>query len=123
MQDKQTNGHIPERGNDARPSTPERSTNGQATDLHPDQELVYRLKSAIDQRGRYSFRLNDIAAGFASGRNVTPTTARQTIEKSFIEQLGLSPQQYLDRHYDERRQQGQEVTRSRQRNNGQDRGR
>ena len=123
MQDKQTNSHVSERGNDARPATPERSSNGQATDVHPDQELVYRLKSAIDQRGRYSFRLNDIAAGFASGRSVTPATARQTIEKSFTEQFGLSPQQYLDRHYDERRLLGNEISRSRQRNNGQDRGR
>lgn len=108
------------------PETPpalERKPNGHAPDLHPDQELVYRIKSSIDQRGRYSFRLADMSAGFASGRNVSPTMARQTIEKSFIEQLGLTPQQYLDKHYDERREQGLEVRPSRQRNRNQDRGR
>ena len=123
MQDR--NNMAPERSPETSP-TPEHKSNGQATeatDLHPDQELVYRIKSSIDHRGRYSFRLNDMAAGFASGRHVTPTMARQTIEKQFMEQLGLSPQQYLDKHYDERREQGLEVRPSRQRNRSQDRGR
>lgn len=102
-------------------TSPERKPNGQAPDLHPDQELVYRIKSSIDQRGRYSFRLNDMAAGFASGRGVTNTAARTTIENRFTEQMGMTPQEYLDKHYDERRAQGMEVRPARQRN--QDRGR
>lgn len=91
----------------------ERKTNGQAQELNPDQELVYRLKAAIDSRGRYSFRLQDMTAGFAAGRGVSNTIARQSIEDNFTKQIGLSPKEYLDRHYDELRQQGQENTNGR----------
>ena len=109
MSDQLPEGRQNERQNPA--DAPSRKPNGH--DLHPDQELAYRLKSAIDQKGRYSFRLNDLAAGFASGRNVSHTMARQTIEKQFSEQMGMSPQEYLDRHYAERRQKLQEIERSR----------
>lgn len=101
----------------------ERQHNGNGRELTPDQELVYRIKAAIDARGRYAFRLGDMAAGFAAGRDVSPTMARQTIENRFKEQVGLSPKEYLDRHYDELREQGIEVRPERQRNNGQSRGR
>jgi hypothetical protein len=101
-----------------------RSSNGAGTELHPDQELVYRLKTAIDQRGRYSFRLDDMAAGFAAGQGISNAAARRAIEDRFTQQMGQSPQEYLDRHYDERRELDQSSTRSRpERGNGSDRGR
>jgi hypothetical protein len=84
----------------------------------PDQELVYRLKSAIDQRGRYSFRLNDMAAGFAAGKQTSNAEARRSIEDKFTEHTGQSPQEYLDHHYAQR-QQG----RGPESDNGMDRGR
>jgi len=112
------------RGNDAPQPGDERQRNGNGSELHPDQELVYRIKNAIDSRGRYSFRLADMSAGFAAGQNISNAAARRTIEDRFTEQLGLSPQQYLDRHYSERRQEnGRESTRPRQRDHGQDRSR
>ena len=111
MNEKQNSGNTQQRGN------------GNAPELHPDQELVYRLKAAIDQRGRYSFRLNDMAAGFAAGQGISNAAARRAIEDRFTDQVGRSPQEYLDKHYDERRQQGQETvrSRSRQRDRGDDR--
>lgn len=78
-------------------------TNGSAPELSPDQELVYRLKAAIDQRGRYAFRLNDMAAGYAAAQGISNAAARSAIEERFTQALGKSPQEYLDRHYDERR--------------------
>ena len=72
--------------------------------ITPEQELIYRLKTAIDDRGRYSFRLNDMAAGLAIGRGVSKDVARQAIEKSFEDHVGVSPKQYLDRHFQHRDQ-------------------
>ncbi len=117
MQEKR-NG--PERGNEMLP-TPERKPSG--LDLHPDQELAYRLKSAIDQRGRYSFRLDDMTAGFAAGRGISNTAARTLIESQFTQHMGMSPQQYLDQRYQEQRRQGTELETTHARNNGQARGR
>ena len=125
MQDRDTT--APQRGSDARPHHDDRQSNGNGStpELHPDQELVYRLKTAIDQRGRYSFRLDDMAAGFAAGQNISNAAARRAIEDRFTEQMGHSPKEYLDRHYDERRElnQGSNRSFSRQRDNGQDRSR
>ncbi len=121
MKDKPSNGLDQEHGKNSATLAPERET--KSLDLHPDQELVYRIKSSIDQRGRYSFRLGDMAAGFAAGKDVSPTMARHTIENRFKEQLGMSPKEYLDKHYDELRAQGIEVRPERQRNNGKSRGR
>jgi hypothetical protein len=73
-----------------------------------DQELVYRLKAAIDARGRYSFRLDDMAAGLSVGNGVSHVEARKNIEERFKTHLGQSPQEYLDRHYEQRRQNEQE---------------
>jgi len=103
----------------------ERQQNGSGRELTPDQELVFRLKTAIDQRGRYSFRLDDMAAGFAAGQKITNAAARRAIEDRFTEQMGHSPKEYLDRHYDERRELGNTVSpvRTRERRNSQDRGR
>lgn len=121
MQDREHRDDIPQRNNGAASRGDERSSNGNGSELHPDQELVYRIKSAIDQRGRYSFRLQDMAAGFAAGQNISNAAARRAIEDRFTQQVGRTPQDYLDRHYDERRQHGQESTRTRQRDHGQDR--
>lgn len=68
-----------------------------------EQELDYRLKGAIDQTGRYVGRLDDMTAGFAAGRNLPFIEARKAIEDSFAKQFGMRPQDYLDRHYDQRR--------------------
>lgn len=77
-------------------------------DLSPAMmKLVYKLKGAIDQRGRYAFRLNDMAAGFAAGQGVSAMKARSEIERAFTGAFGQSTQAYLDNHYNQLRESGQ----------------
>jgi hypothetical protein len=64
-----------------------------------DQQMVYGLKTAIDQRGRYSYRLNDMALGFAAGKQTSTLAARAEIEDRFTQSIGRSPQEYLNEHY------------------------
>lgn len=71
-----------------------------------EQDMLYRLKSAIDGRGRYAYRLNDMASGYAAAKNLPATVARMEIEKKFTDQFGKTPQEYLDRHYQEMRENG-----------------
>jgi len=90
-------------------------TNGSAPELSPDQEIVCRLKNAIDSRGRYAYRLADISAGYAAALGISNAAARSAIEERFTQALGKSPQEYLDRHYDERRKLEQAPERTRER--------
>lgn len=75
-----------------------------APERTPDQHLVHRLRGAIDKTGRYSYRLNDMAAGYGAARGVKASEARQGIEQIFVQEFGMSPHQYLDRHYAARRE-------------------
>ena len=68
-----------------------------APERTPDQDLVHRLKTAIDQRGRYAFRLDDMAHGYAAGQGVSFTEARKVIEMRFEQEFGRTPHAYLDR--------------------------
>lgn len=76
-----------------------------APERTPDQHLVHRLRGAIDKTGRYSYRLNDMAAGYGAARGVKASEARQGIEQIFTQEFGMSPHQYLDRHYALQREQ------------------
>lgn len=87
-----------------------------AKEMNPDHDLVYRIKHAIDSRGRYSFRLQDMTAGFASGQGISNSAARQEIEDRFTAHVGLSPKDYLDKHYEERRKKTKEIEQTRLRN-------
>jgi hypothetical protein len=75
-----------------------------ASERTPDQALVHRLKTAIDQRGRYAFRLDDMSAGYAAGQGVSFADARKAIEVRFEQEFGRTPHGYLDRHYADRRE-------------------
>lgn len=99
-----------------RATAPEAQSPGQ--ELLPEHELACRLKAAIDARGRYSFRLADMASGLAAGRNIPHAVARKTIEDNFARQFGHSPQEYLDQHYEQRRELGLAPSRSPQRSQG-----
>lgn len=90
------NGQTPPAG--AKPERVEETRDGQA-----EQELLFKLKGAIDQNGRYSYRLNDLATGYAAGRGIPVMSARLAIEDKFAQQFGLGPKEYLERHYNERR--------------------
>lgn len=67
-----------------------------------EQDLVYRLKGAIDQRGRYSYRLNDMSIGYAAGRGIHETAAKFEIESKFAEKFGVTPHKYLEHQFKER---------------------
>jgi len=66
-----------------------------------ERELASRLKAVIDRSGRYSYRLDDMAAGFAAGRDITPIKARAEIERHFKSVYSVSPKEYMDRRYHE----------------------
>lgn len=103
MHEKTDTGHAQHNGNGAEHSTAA-ERNGSSAQRDPQQDLVYRLKTAIDQRGRYSFRLDDMAAGYAAGQGISASNARRAIEERFTAQFGHSPHEYLEQHYAERRE-------------------
>ena len=72
--------------------------------MTPEDELVYRLKTGMDNSGRFKFALNDMAMGLAVGSGVTHAEARKNIEDRFAARMGQSPLEYLDRHYAQRKQ-------------------
>lgn len=90
-----------DRTTDASPYT---SREAAAPERTPDQDLVHRLKTAIDQRGRYAFRLDDMAHGYAAGQSVSFADARKAIEARFEQEFGRTPHAYLDRHYANQRE-------------------
>ncbi len=92
--------------------------NSQDQHKQAEQDMLYRLKSAIDGRGRYAYRLNDMASGYAAANGMPATVARMEIERKFTDQFGKSPQEYLDRHYEEMRENG--LIKPRERTNGLD---
>jgi hypothetical protein len=100
--------------------TSQQRPNGR-TELSSEQELVFRVKSAIDQKGRYDFRLNDMAAGYAAAQGVSHATARRDIEGHFTDQVGLSPHEYLERHFQEKNRDKRENSHSGRRERDQDR--
>lgn len=69
----------------------------------PEGELVHRLKLAIDDRGRYDYRLNDMSAGYAAGKGIASHAARREIEDHFKNHFGKTPHQYLEDRFSERR--------------------
>ncbi len=72
-------------------------------EMNQDQELVLKLKIAIDQRGRYSYRLDDMASGYAAGKGISLSDAKRSIEDRFRREVGQTPQEYLDARYAARR--------------------
>lgn len=76
--------------------------NAAATLGEVEQDLVYRLKGAIDQRGHYSYRLNDMSIGYAAGRGIHETAAKFEIESKFAEKFGATPHEYLEHQFKER---------------------
>ena len=81
------------------------STNSLAvTSNAEERELVSRLKAIIDRSGKYSYRLDDMVAGFSAGRGITPMQARMEIEKQFVQTYQCSPKQYMDQRYQEMQQ-------------------
>lgn len=83
-------------------SKDEISAQTQSTVEREERELASRLRSAIDRTGRYSYRLDDMAAGFAAGRGVSPSEARKKIEHQFSATYSCSPKEYMDQRFQEK---------------------
>lgn len=82
------------------------ATNSPDNQTANNLDLVYRIKGAIDQRGKYSFRVDDMAAGYAAVNGITQTEARKSIEERFKTHVGESPKEYLERQYALKKQNG-----------------
>ena len=77
--------------------------------------LAEEVRRAIDREGRYSDRLDDMAAGFAAGRLCSHFEARQTISERFQQRYEQSMQNCLDAHYKQMKQYGQNERRTNRR--------
>lgn len=81
--------------------------------MSPEQEIVYRLKTTIDERGRYAYRMRDLAVGYAAGKEISVAAARVQIEDHFEQQMGQPIQEYLDNHYAQLKQNSRTRSRGR----------
>jgi len=70
--------------------------------LPQERKLVSRLQEAIDDRGRYSYRLKDLSIGYAAAKGCNELTAKEEINQIFKQQMGMGLQNYLDKHRLER---------------------
>lgn len=68
--------------------------------------MVFRLQDVIDENGRYSFRLKDLAIGYAAAKGMTELEAKQEINRCFEREMGIGLKDYLEDH---RRERGLEV--------------
>lgn len=64
--------------------------------------MVHRLQDAIDDRGRYSYQLRDLATGYAAAKGITEYAAKLEIGAVFEKEIGVTLKQYLDEHRLER---------------------
>ena len=65
--------------------------------------MAYALKAQIDQYGKYSYRLSDMAIGYAAAAGTNRFAAKAEIENKFQKCFGQSPHDYLQNHYSQRR--------------------
>ena len=73
-----------------------------STAQQEERELASRLRATIERNGRYSYRLDDMAAGFAAGRGISPTEARRNIENLFQTTYSCTPKEYMDQRFKDR---------------------
>lgn len=59
-------------------------------------KMVSRLQDAIDDKGRYAYRLKDIAIGYAAAKGIKENEAKDEIKATFQKQMGVSLQGYLE---------------------------
>lgn len=73
----------------------EKRTNGHGHSA-TERKLASRIQDAIDDRGRFSYKLKDLSMGFAAGRGISEQDARDEITQIFTKEIGQSPQEYLE---------------------------
>lgn len=67
-----------------------------------ERKVVSRLQEAIDDRGRYAYRLKDLAIGYAAAQGCSEVAAKDKINDLFQDQMGLGMREYLENHRLER---------------------
>lgn len=90
---------------------PTKTINAVTTDhsqLRTENKLASRLQDAIDERGRYSYKLKEYALGYAAGAGINEEDAKEKIKAVFQDRIGVSIQDYLEHH---RRENGLPVDR------------
>lgn len=63
-----------------------------------ERKMVSRLQEAVDDRGRYSYRLKDLAIGYAAAQGCTEHAAKEKINDAFEREMGTTLQGYLEGH-------------------------
>ncbi|MCH6256470.1 hypothetical protein MLD52_07920 [Puniceicoccaceae bacterium K14] len=76
---------------------------------HAFQSLIHRVKSGIDENGKYKDQMYDISAGYAAAKGLSIIAVKSQIEARFTQEFDISPRDYLDAHYDELRENGYDV--------------
>ena len=71
-------------------------TSGTSNGQFAEHKMVSRLQDAIDEKGRYAYRLKDIAIGYAAAKGIKENEAKDEIKASFQEKMGVSLQGYLE---------------------------
>jgi len=63
-----------------------------------ENKLTVALQESVDQRGKYGYKLNDLALGMAAGAGIKEVEAREQIKDIFENSLGVGLQDYLEQH-------------------------
>lgn len=61
-----------------------------------EHKMVSRLQDAIDDKGRYAYRLKDMAIGYAAAKGIKENEAKDEIKATFAKRMGISLQGYLE---------------------------
>lgn len=83
---------------DANSFAPTSTPSAEHSQLRTDNKLASRLQDAIDERGRYSYKLKEYALGYAAGAGINEEEAKEKIKAIFEERIGVSIQSYLEQH-------------------------
>lgn len=100
-------------------------TNGNAINAVPGQSVTEaelavasRMKTAIDNKGKYSWQRDDMALGYAAKDNMDSFDAKDAIDDIFTKAFHCTPYDYMNRRYErikargEARRQGKQSGRS-----------
>lgn len=83
---------APELPNNAETDKASSISNGQFA----ENKMVSRLQDAIDDKGRYAYRLKDMAIGYAAAKGIKENEAKDEIKETFAKRMGVSLQGYLE---------------------------
>lgn len=83
------------------PLAPTNGANPNHSQLRTESKLASRLQDAIDDRGRYSYKLKELSLGYAAGAGIKEEDAKEAVKAIFHERMGVSLQDYLTQHREE----------------------